>query len=353
MRQFVVLGGGNFAGVFAQFGRDEIQLQLRIYLFFGASGDTPFTLQGSQRVYIEREPHVVRAPAQRHVVLFRAREIQQGGAKVFFFEQPDVNLQPVLKREAHLVLSMRQRLIDPAKRKDMLGKRVHVFLRGVPIGKRNEQIQIANCFLASTQRTRRSNRLDRLSGLFNMRDQRGRGVFGGTKEESSRGFLEHFHGLENVLFAFFAEAGQVAKFSFSRKLFHVRHGPGLEVRPQKRHLLRSKRLQLQQIQNRRRIFLQELLAQRVVAGLNDFLQVLDHAVADSRKFLKLLRFLDQLFDGFRQRVDQFGGLFVTSVPPDDRAVNFQELRGLAQDSSNLFVIHVGRSSDPIDLQRPA
>jgi len=66
--------------------------------------------------------------------------------------------------------------------------------------------------------------------------------------------------------------------------------------------------------------------------------VLNHAIADSRKFLELLRLLDQLFDGFRQRVDQFGSLFVTSVPPDDRAVNFQELRGLTQDSCDLLVI---------------
>src|SRR5260370_9432078 len=157
MRQLVVLGGGNFAGVFAQFGRDEIQLQLRIYLFFGASGDTPFTLQGSQRVFIEREPHVVRAPAQRHVLLFLARELQQGGAEVFFFEQPHVNLQPVLKREADLVLSMRQRLIDPAKREDVLGERVHVFLRGGPFGERNKKIQIANGLLAPQPRSPRRN----------------------------------------------------------------------------------------------------------------------------------------------------------------------------------------------------
>src|SRR5882762_1227262 len=67
--------------------------------------------------------------------------------------------------------------------------------------------------------------------------------------------------------------------------------------------------------------------------------MLDHAVANSRKFLELFRFLDQLFDGFGQRVDQLGGLFVTSVPADDRAINFQKLRGFTEDSGNLFVVH--------------
>ncbi len=70
MRQLVVFGGGNFAGVLAHLRRDEIELELRIDLFFGAAGDALFTLQGSQCIFVERESHVVGAAAERHVVLF-------------------------------------------------------------------------------------------------------------------------------------------------------------------------------------------------------------------------------------------------------------------------------------------
>src|SRR6266581_2770865 len=138
MRQLVIFGGGDFAGVFPQFGRNEIQLQLRINLFFAASGDALFTLERRERVFVERQPHVVGAAAQRHVVFFRAGEIEQGGAKVFFFEQSNVNLQSVLQREADLVFSVRQRLIDAGKRKDVFGDRVHMLLRRVAIGKSHQ-----------------------------------------------------------------------------------------------------------------------------------------------------------------------------------------------------------------------
>ena len=86
MRQLVAFSGGDFPGVFAQLGRDEIQLQLRIDLFFGAPSHALFTLQGSQSVFIEGESHVVGAPAEGHVVLFRPGKIKQRSAKIFFFE---------------------------------------------------------------------------------------------------------------------------------------------------------------------------------------------------------------------------------------------------------------------------
>ncbi len=65
----------------------------------------------------------------------------------------------------------------------------------------------------------------------------------------------------------------------------------------------------------------------------------DHAVADSRQLFQLLRLLHHLLDRLGQGIDQFRGFFVAAVTPDDRPVNFQELRRLPQDSCNLFVVH--------------
>ena len=160
--------------------------------------------------------------------------------------------------------------------------------------------------------------------------------------KSSAGFLEDFHCFENVLFAFFAKAGDVPEFSLFRDSFHVGDGAGFKVRPQESHFLRPKRLELQQIQNARRVFFQQLLAQRVVAGLHDFLQMLDHAVADARKFFELFRFLDELLDRFGQAFDQFRGLFVTAVSADDGAIDFEELRGFTENAGDLFVVHARR-----------
>jgi len=65
---------------------------------------------------------------------------------------------------------MRQRLIDARKGKDVLGQRVDVLLRCMPVGKRNQQIEIADSLLASPQRTRGRDRLDALSRFFNVRN---------------------------------------------------------------------------------------------------------------------------------------------------------------------------------------
>ena len=64
-----------------------------------------------------------------------------------------------------------------------------------------------------------------------------------------------------------------------------------------------------------------------------------HALADSRKFFQLFRFLDELLDGFGKAVDQFGGLLIAAIAPNNRAVDFQELRRLPQYAGNLFVVH--------------
>jgi len=53
-----------------------------------------------------------------------------------------------LQREADLVFSVRQRLIDVGKCKDVLGERVHVLLRRVASCKGDKKIEIANGLFA-------------------------------------------------------------------------------------------------------------------------------------------------------------------------------------------------------------
>ncbi len=179
-----------------------------------------------------------------------------------------------------------------------------------------------------------------------MRADRGCRLFRGINEKPSARFLEHFHGFEDVLFAFLAKTSEVAEFPFFCDALHVGYRAGLKVGPQKGDFLWAERLQLQHVQKRRRIFLQQLLAQRVVAGLHNLLEMFDHAVADSRQFLELFRLLHQLLDRFRQAVNQLGRLLVAAISADNGAVDFEELRGFAQYACNLFVVHGGKIINP-------
>src|SRR5712691_6187436 len=151
-RKFVVFGGGDFAGVFAQFRRNEIELQFRIDFFLRPAREELFAFQRGQRVFVERVAHLVGATAQRHVVLFRTGKVQKRRAKIFLFEHSNVDLQAVSQRKADFVFAVRQRLVDPGKFQDVLGEGVDLLLRGMPVGQCHQQIEVADGFFPSAQR---------------------------------------------------------------------------------------------------------------------------------------------------------------------------------------------------------
>lgn len=85
--------------------------------------------------------------------------------------------------------------------------------------------------------------------------------------KTARGFLDYLDGLEDVLFAFFAEAGKVAQLGFTRELFHVLDRGRFEGAPEECDFFGAQRLNVEQVENSGRIFLKQLLAEAVIAGL--------------------------------------------------------------------------------------
>ncbi len=156
----------------------------------------------------------------------------------------------------------------------------------------------------------------------------------------SREVLELLGGLQDVLLALLAESRQIAQFAFAREFRNSVNGGDLEIAPEKRDLLRAERLQVEQVQNRRRIFLQQFLAQAVVAGFEDFADVLGHPVADAGQCLELLVVRGKFFDALRNIFQKLRYFLVAAVAPDDRAINFEQLRGLTQDLCDVSIFHL-------------
>ena len=71
------------------------------------------------------------------------------------------------------------------------------------------------------------------------------------------------------------------------------------------------------------ILFQQLLAQAVIAGLENFADVLGHAVAHAGQLFQLLVVLGEIFDALVNAIEQLGDFFVAAVAPDHRAVNFE------------------------------
>ena len=102
--------------------------------------------------------------------------------------------------------------------------------------------------------------------------------------ESPGGFLEDFDRFQDIFFALFAEAGQVAQLAFAGQFFDLLDRAGLEGFPEKRDFLGPRDCTPSKSENRFGIFLEEFLSQGVVAGLEDFLDVIGHALADAGQF---------------------------------------------------------------------
>ena len=95
--------------------------------------------------------------------------------------------------------------------------------------------------------------------------------------KATGGAFEDFDGFKNVLFAFFAEAGDVAKFTFFGDAFDIVDGAGLKMTEEEGDFFRAEGLEIEQFENALGIFFEEFLAEAVVAGFNDFSEMFDHA----------------------------------------------------------------------------
>ena len=231
--QLVMFGGLDLAGILAQLRRDEIELELGVDFLFGRPGDAPPAFQRGQRVFVERPAHLVGAPAQRHVVLFRPGEVEQGSAAIFRLEQAHVHLQARAQPEADLVLTLRQRLRVFRERQNVLRERVHVLL-GVLARERNQQIEIADGFLAAAERSRGLHGTDQLAVALDVGGQLGGLRFHKIEQESAGDLLVHLDGLKDVRFALLAEAGQVAQLALARQILDRIHSARSEYAPQQR-----------------------------------------------------------------------------------------------------------------------
>ena len=81
LRQSVSLGGIDLTQILPQLGRNVVELELGVDLFFSFPRDRFFTVERGQAVLAEGVTHLQRALAQGHVVGLGAGEILHGRAE--------------------------------------------------------------------------------------------------------------------------------------------------------------------------------------------------------------------------------------------------------------------------------
>ena len=93
LRQRMRLGQFDFAVVLAQLGRNPVEAQRAVDLFFGFARDAHVVFGAEQPVLAQLEAHADGALPQRDVVLFAAGEILHGRAEARVFERAHIHLQ--------------------------------------------------------------------------------------------------------------------------------------------------------------------------------------------------------------------------------------------------------------------
>src|ERR1700735_1410593 len=96
---------------------------------------------------------------------------------------------------------------------------------------------------------------------------------------------------------------------------------------------------MEQFEKGGRILFKKLLTEFVVAGLEDFADVFGHVFADAGQLAELLGVLANVLDALVQAVEEFSDFFVAAIAADNGAIDFEQLRGLTQDSGDFFVFH--------------
>ena len=158
----------DFAGVFAQLRRNEIEAQLGVDVLLRRAGHRPLGLECGERVFVQRVAHLDGAAAKRDVVFLRSREIEQRGAVAFLFENANIHLHSTLQEKADFVLAVRELLRDFGARENVLRDGFDgfgfVFVRGDGY----QEIEVAHGFLAAAQRARGSHSLNWFAEFANV-----------------------------------------------------------------------------------------------------------------------------------------------------------------------------------------
>jgi hypothetical protein len=163
---------------------------------------------------------------------------------------------------------------------------------------------------------------------------------GGVDEKSSGDSAVVFDRLQQLLFVLLAHARQFADLAFARQLFHAIDVADLIGAPDQGDRLRSQTLDLQQLQHRWVIFLEQFGLHAEAAFLEQLLQVDQHAFADAGDGQHLLGFGDDVFDLLGKVFDGLGGVAVGADAEGILAVDFEQVGGLVENRGDGFVVHV-------------
>ena len=134
--------------------------------------------------------------------------------------------------------------------------------------------------------------------------------FGGVDQEAAADAAVVFDRLQQLGFVLLAHARQFANLAFARQFLDAVDVADFVGAPDQRDGLRAEALNLQQLQHRRVVFLEQFGLHGELAVFEKFLQVAQHALADAGDGENLLGVGDEFLDLLRMILDGLRGVAV-------------------------------------------
>ena len=148
----------QFAAVLPQLRRNVIEIERVINILLCRRSNDDIIFKPQQRVFAQRQAAFNCALPQRNVMHLRPGKILQRRSITRPREQSHIDLKVVAKREADLVLSLRQELVDQRKRRNVVHRCSNHF--GLASRSSHQQIQVADTLSPPSQRPGRRDRID-------------------------------------------------------------------------------------------------------------------------------------------------------------------------------------------------
>ena len=268
----------------------------------------------------------------------RSGEVLHGGAERFGRQQADVDLHAAAQVEADFVVAAGDDVHERRILGDVGDGLLAAFFGLVQAPAGDEDVEVAYGFAAAAQRSGGRDLVD--AGIFfEIGGELFGFEFGGVDEEAAADAAIVLDGLEQLGFVLFAHARQFADLAFARQFFDAVDVADFVGAPDQGDGLRPEALNLQQLQHRGMIFLQQFGLHGELAVFEKFLQVPEHALADAGNCENLLGIVDQFFDRLRAVLDGLRGVAVGADAEGVLPVDFEQVGGFVENVGDGLVVH--------------
>src|ERR1700733_4330439 len=334
--QSMVASQIDLAEIFAHLGRNVVEIQLGVDFFFGFSGDRGSAVEGRQTVLVQRVTHLEGALAQGYVMGLRSSEILHGRAERFRGQEANIDLHAAAQVKTDFVVAagdyVHQRRILSYVGDGPLAS----FFSGAG-GTGDENVEVANGFATPAQRSGGRNLVDSRIFLEICGEFFGFGL-GGVDEEGAADAAIVLDGLEQLGLVLFPHARQLANFSFARQFRDALYVTDFVGAPDQGDGLRPQALNLQQLQHRGMIFLEQFGLNGEFAVAEKFLQVPEHAFADAGNRENLFGIDEKCLDGLRAVLDRLGGVAVGADAERILPIDFEQVGGFIKNVGDGLVV---------------